>query len=237
MNIYAVIPARSGSKGVPHKNIRSLAGHPLLAWSIAAAKLSKYIERVVVSTDSEQYAEIARIYGAEVPFLRPQHLATDSSVDRDFLVHVVDFFQEKEQFSPPMLALLRPTTPLRNPVCIDEAITLFAASSATSLRSAHECSESPAKWFQKDGKYFKGLMGNKRLDLPRQQCPPAYIPNGYIDIVRSEHIIVHEDMHFPHMLAYVSPVGHEVDTVEDMEYLEYLAQKENILRPWLDSQV
>ena len=114
-DIIAIIPARSGSKSLMDKNIKLLSGHPLIAYSIAAAKLSKGIDRIIVSTNSEKYADIARQYGAEVPFIRPDRYSTDTSTDRDFLIHAMKWLKENEDTLPEYWVHLRPTTPLRIP--------------------------------------------------------------------------------------------------------------------------
>ena len=234
--VYAIIPARSGSKGVPNKNIRLFGGHPLIAWSIAAAKQSSLIDRVFVSTDSEKYAAISVKYGAEAPFLRPSALSTDRSSDKDFFLHALEWLQKNENSIPDIWVHIRPTTPLRDPNLIDAAINMFLNSSnATSLRSGHEASESPAKWFKlNDDGNFSGLMENKWLNMPRQECPKGYIPDGYVDILRSKTILEADDMYFPHMLAYISPVVREVDTEEDFNYLEYEVRNGHILQSYLD---
>ena len=121
----AVIPARSGSKGIPSKNVKPLASKPLIAYSIAAAKKSKLINRIIVSTDSEKYANLAREYGADVPFLRPAELAGDTSTDYDFIKHLLDWLEINEGGTPDYLIHLRPTTPLRDPEIIDHAIDLY----------------------------------------------------------------------------------------------------------------
>lgn len=147
--ITAIIPARGGSKGIPQKNIMDIGGFPLIAYSIAAAKLSKKIDRVIVSTDSKEIAEIAKRFGAEVPFMRPKEIATDTSPDIDFIKHALSWFKAKEGRTPKYIVHLRPTTPLRHPADIDRSITKLAAHSrATSLHSAHELRESPYKLFK-----------------------------------------------------------------------------------------
>ncbi len=108
--VYAIIPARGGSKGVPKKNIRLLAGHPLIAYSIVAARRCRRIDSVIVSTDSQEIADVSRAYGAEVPFLRPKELAQDRSADIDFIRHALDWFEEHDHVEPEMLVHLRPTT-------------------------------------------------------------------------------------------------------------------------------
>lgn len=233
--IYAIIPARSGSKGVPGKNIHPLGGHPLLAWSIAVAKQSRFISRIFVSTDSEEYASIAVKYGAEAPFLRPPSLAGDTSPDRDFFVHALTWLQNHETVTPDIWVHLRPTTPLRDPVLVDEAIARFIQNpEATSLRSGHEAPESPAKWFKlnEDGS-FSGLMGDKWLNMPRQDCPKGYNADGYVDLVRSKVLLTSEEMYFPRMLAYISPPTREVDTQEDLAYLDYEVRGGHVLLSYL----
>jgi len=113
-DIIAIIPARAGSKSLVDKNIKYLSGHPLIAYSIAAAKLSKKIDRVIVSTDSQKYTEIAKQYGAEVPFIRPDKISIDTAIDRDFLIHAMNWFKENESSVPEYWVHLRPTTPLRS---------------------------------------------------------------------------------------------------------------------------
>ena len=116
-----IIPARGGSKGVPGKNIRDVGGFPMIAYSIIASKLSKNIERTIVSTDSQEIADIALKYGAEVPFLRPEKFARDDSKDIEFFQHAIDWFSENEGYVPNYWVQLRPTTPLRESSIIDKS--------------------------------------------------------------------------------------------------------------------
>ena len=226
MSIYAIIPARGGSKGIPGKNLRPLAGYPLIAYSIAAAKLSGRINRAIVSTDSEEIAETARRFGAETPFLRPAALAGDSSGDAEFMRHALDWFKEKEGAVPQYLAHLRPTTPLRDPKLMDDAIELICSRpEVTSLRSAHPAAESPFKWFLcgPEG-FFSGIApqySNDELNKPRQSFPEVYIPDGYLDIIDTAAFLSTGLLHGPRMLAFVSPLCHEVDVPEDFDYLEF----------------
>lgn len=227
MLTYAIIPARSGSKGVPDKNIRVLAGHPLLAWSIAAAKLCPSISRVIVSTDSEEYAKIALHYGAEVPFLRPGELSADTSTDREFLIHALHWFEEHDKVLPEYIALLRPTTPFREPQCIEEALKkLQNRPDCTSLCSAYELPESPAKYFAlcEEENIFKGFMGDEFLSLRRQDCPKAYVWDGCVDVLRSEYLLTTQDVYGQRKLAYITQPSVEIDTESEFAYAEYLAQ-------------
>src|SRR3989344_426118 len=145
--IIALIPARGGSKGIPKKNIIALAGFPLIAYSIAAAKLSKYISRVIVSTDSQEIADIATKYGAEVPFTRPAEFSGDTATDFSIVKHAVEWLQDHENFEPEHVVFLRPTTPLRDPALIDSAVeNLISSPDATCLRSGFETREYPHKF-------------------------------------------------------------------------------------------
>lgn len=230
MDIVAIIPARGGSKGVPQKNIRTLGGFPLIAYSVVAARLAKSITRVIVSTDSEEIAEIARHYGAEAPFLRPAAYARDKSPDIEFVVHALQWFRDHEAVEPDLLIHLRPTTPLRDPEIIDQAVQeVLSNTMATSLRSGHLASESPFKWFTRDdGGYFRTLNGLpvEAANLPRQDFPDVYIPDGYVDVLLPRFVLETNTMHGDKVIGYRSPVCTEVDTEEDFDYLEYQLQRE-----------
>lgn len=228
--IVAVIPARSGSKGVIDKNIKLLAGYPLIAYSIAAAQLAGSIDRIIVSTDSREYAEIAREYGAEVPFLRPDEISSDTSTDYDFVRHLLDWMSCNEGRMPEYLVHLRPTTPLREANYIDAAIErLTQDNNATALRSVHEMSESAYKAFEIDGNYLKSV-GSNSFDLdtfndPRQRFNKTYQANGYVDIIKTKYVIENKKLHGDHVIAFVTPHVVEIDTADDFDYLEYLAAK------------
>lgn len=231
MSIVAIIPARSGSKGVPNKNINLLGDFPLISYSIAAGKLTPEIDRVIISTDSQEYADLAVSYGAEAPFLRPESISGDKSSDLDFVLHALQWFKDNEKEIPEYIVHLRPTTPLRVPEIMSEAIRLFLASpNASSLRSGHAASESPFKWFLKDEEgYFKGLRDDltpEKVNLPRQMFPPVYIPDGYIDIIRSSSVLKTNSLHGNKMMVFESPLCHEVDTAEDFNYIEYQLQNQ-----------
>lgn len=146
MEVLAIIPARSGSKSVIDKNIRIVAEKPMLAWSIEHAKASRLINRVIVSTDSERYADIAREYGAEVPFIRPAEYATDTALDIDVFRHALNWLAENEGYHPDIVVQLRPTYPKRNPKDIDAMIEMLAnAPEADSVRSVALAGEVPYK--------------------------------------------------------------------------------------------
>ena len=184
--INALIPARSGSKRVKNKNIAMVGGHPLIAYSIVACKQTKNIDRVIVSTDCSEIAKIAKNYGAEVPFLRPEVHAQDNSSDKGFLEH---FFKE---ISCDKVLLIRPTSPLRNPRNLFQIVESYKRelkkNTFTGFRSMTKSNHSPYKMFQiKNGKccgFFNDFMGvSEYTNLPNQFFPAAYMPNGYCDMV------------------------------------------------------
>ena len=193
MNILAIIPARSGSKGVPGKNIRDLAGKPLICWSIEEAKKSELLTRVIVSTDSEDIANIAKSCGAEVPFFRPEEISQDLSTDVEFLQHALNFLKEKEEYEPDIVLRLPPTSPLRTARHIDEGIrTLIENPDADSCRPITEAPKHPYKmWRVVDGaQVMEPFLSSavtkmdEPYNLPRQMLPKAYVHTGAMDIMR-----------------------------------------------------
>ena len=234
MNIIAVIPARFGSKGVPGKNIKELAGKPLIAYSILAGIKSKLIDRVIVSTDSDEYASISKDYGAEVPFIRPNEYSDDNSTDYDFVKHLLDWLAEYEGNTPDYIVHLRPTTPFRDPKVLDNAIKKFINNTeVTSLRSAHEMPETAYKQFELEGKYFKTICtGSFELDdanNSRQSFPKTYTPNGYVDILKTSYILGKNLLHGNRVLGFITDFTVEVDSIEDFEFLEWQINKKNNL--------
>ncbi|HEX9892352.1 MAG TPA: acylneuraminate cytidylyltransferase family protein, partial [Gemmatimonadales bacterium] len=136
LRVLAIVPARAGSKSIPRKNIQLFAGHPLLAYSIAAGLQARQVARVLVSTDDEEIAERARDYGAEVPFLRPAQFAQDGTPDLPVFQHALGWLSEHEGYRPEIVVQLRPTSPVRPPDCVDRAVELLtAAPEADSVRA------------------------------------------------------------------------------------------------------
>ena len=205
--VVSLIPARSGSKGILNKNLSLLGGKSLLAWSISASLKSASISRTIVSTDSEEYAELARGLGAEVPFLRPDSISQDKSTDYEFVSHALSYFQGENSI-PDLIAHLRPTTPFRNPVKLNEAIAagLKNENKATALRSVHEMSESAYKSFElsENGNLVSTFTKLSELDNAnngRQSFASTYSPNGYVDLlfpafIRDFHLL-HGNRVFP----------------------------------------
>ena len=189
--ILGIIPARGGSKSIPRKNLLKILGKPLIAWTIEIAKATENIDRLIVSTDDEEIASVAKSFGAEVPFLRPSKYAKDNSKDIDFHIQALDWLEKNESYFPYALVNLRPTTPLRSEIIIDKAILEFLNHpEIDSLRSVQLSQQTPYKmWSLDDKNYLKQLIYLKEYtepyNEPRQNLPLIYWQNGYIDIVKS----------------------------------------------------
>lgn len=192
--VCGLVLARGGSKGLKGKNLRLLGGHPLIAWSIAAARAAVGVDRVICSTDSCQIAEVARGYGAETPFLRPAALASDLSTDLDVFDHALDWLTN-EQGAPELFVQLRPTTPFREPDWIDAAVARMTADTAiTCVRSVAVADHTPYKMWRlsDDGARLDPLLHIDGMaepyNMPRQKLPPVYRHTGQLDVIRAETI-------------------------------------------------
>ena len=177
--VVAIIPARGGSKGVPNKNIKELCGKPLIAYSIEVAKNSNLIDAVIVSTDSDKIASVAREYGADVPFLRPAEFAQDSARDIEYLQHAIKWLEENRSWEVDIVVLLLPTTPTRTVEDIDSALNLLISSGADSVRTMVDFSEvKPHKmWCAVDGTdRVVPLFSEGLKNIPRQELPKCYMP-------------------------------------------------------------
>lgn len=234
MNILAVIPARSGSKSVPHKNIREICGKPMIAYSIEHALQSKYINRVIVSTDSEEYAEISRRYGAETPFIRPAEYATDTALDIDVFKHALTYLRDKEGYEADVVVQLRPTYPIRRISDIDNMIELcLADESIDSIRSMSKATEIPYKmWLEDEVDIGDGFVRIKPLidsipecyNMPRQQLPEVYYQNACIDVFRPRVVMDMNSMSGAVIIGYKMKENFDIDTEEEFikakEYIE-----------------
>lgn len=195
--IVAIVPARSGSKGVPGKNIRLLAGHPLLSWIINSALKSKYIDRVICSTDSEQYAEIARKYGAEVPFIRPSEFATDTATDIQVLTHAVEWLEKNENYTPDIILRLQPTNPTFPTELIDEGIMkLLSDPEADSVRAIAPSHKHPFKmWKVIPNDYIEPFFdinitrNPEAYNMGRQQLPEVFLQVGVMEVLKYNTLI------------------------------------------------
>lgn len=193
-NIVAVIVARGGSKSVPKKNIKLLAGKPLIAYTIEAALKSRFLDRVIVSTDDDEIAEISKKYGAEVPFKRPAELATDTAHTPEVIEHAVSWLEKNENYPVFAVVTLQPTSPLRKTRHIDEGIKKFLEGNHNSLISIKEAF-SPYWMFKTEGNraipfvdYEKELGKVNPLELERQQLPRVYRVEGTLYITKRDYL-------------------------------------------------
>jgi len=195
--ILAIIPARGGSKGIPRKNIRPFSGYPLIAWSIAAAKRSNMVTRVIASTDDEEIAAVAVQFGAETPFLRPSEHAQDNTTDLPVFEHALKWLADHEGYRPDVVVQLRPTSPIRPRGLVDHAIEiLLAHPDADSVRGVVPAGQNPHKmWRLTNGENapMKNLLDLAGIDepynAPRQELPPVYWQTGHIDAIRTATIL------------------------------------------------
>lgn len=192
--MWAIIPARGGSKGIPRKNVKLFQGKPLIVHTIEQAKSSSYVARVVVSTDDNEIADVARAAGAEVPFMRPAHLSQDMSTDLEFMQHATQWFQDNEGIVPQAWLHLRPTYPQRKVEHINKACEMWQLCECDSLRSVVPTEHSVFKSYtvDKDGNLnpIFSQLGDIRepFNMPRQMLPQSFQHNGCIDIVTVETI-------------------------------------------------
>ena len=230
--ILALIPARGGSKGIPRKNIRNFAGYPLIAWSIAAGLQSVLVTRVVVSTDDEEIAAVAREFGAETPFLRPAELAQDDTTDLPVFEHALAWLKENEGYMPEVVVQLRPTSPIRPHGLVDDALQiLLSHDAADCVRGVVPAGQNPHKmWRLPNGENgpMKNLLDVEGLpepyNAPRQSLPPVYWQTGHIDAIRTSSILEKKsltgDVIYP--LVIDSRYTVDIDNLQDWARYEHL---------------
>ncbi|MDP3770367.1 MAG: acylneuraminate cytidylyltransferase family protein [bacterium] len=233
LNILGVVGARSGSKSIPHKNIRPLLGKPLMGWIIEAAALSDRISRLILSTDSPQYAEVGRTYGAATPFLRPMELADDNASDIDYLTHAVAWLEKNEGWKADIILRLPATSPLCTTESINICVDLLINDpEATSSRTITSASKHPYKlWTIKDNQLVsfipKELTGfDEPSNMPRQAFPPAFAHVDVIavryDTLMRDHLLTGNKVLF-HKLSKEDAV--DIDTENDFLMAEILLKK------------
>jgi len=190
---FAVIPARGSSKGIPRKNIREFLGKPLLAWTVEAARTSGVLERVILSTEDEEIAQIGKTYGAEVPFLRPKELAEDKTKTASVIQHTLQWHQDHTGWLPEFVVILEPTSPTRQPFHIREAAKLLIESGADSVASV---SEVPHHYVSTkllrllSNRTLVGVDGSHPKDMVhrRQDLPKQYAFNGLVFSCRTSYL-------------------------------------------------
>ena len=211
--ILGLIPARGGSKGLPRKNIKPVSGKPLIAWTIEQALASKFLDRVVVSTDDKEIAEVSKKYGAEVPFMRPKELATDKSKGIDVVLHTIDWLKENDNRKQcDLLMLLQPTSPLRKSEDIDKAIELLFLKEAKAIVSVCEVGHHPlwANTLPEDG-CMKDFIRQEIINKNRQELPVFYRLNGAIYLAYCNYVKQCRSFIGKDTFAYIMPRERSID--------------------------
>lgn len=225
--ILAIIPARGGSKGIPRKNIKVFNNKPLIAYTINEALKSKYIDRVIVSTEDDEIASVSKYYGAEVPFLRPKELSADSTPGIDPIIHCINWFNQNENYYPDYVCLLQCTSPLRKTKHIDEALEKIIYNESDSLVSVCESEISPY-WMKKieDGK-MKDFLDATKFYSRRQDIPKVYRLNGAIYISKTESLLNNKSFHTENTLPYVMDriTSIDIDDMVDFKFAEFLMKE------------
>lgn len=234
MCTIAIIPARSGSKSLPHKNIRDFCGQPLLVHSIQHARAAETIDRVFVSTDSEEYRQIALASGAECPFLRPETISQDMSRDVEFVAHFLDYMKQAEpETRIGLIVHLRPTCPIRSVGLIDACVRdLRQHNDSTCLRTVVPYSgKSIFKMITRDvttGAVAPAFSSFQNVEAPYDGCRQeinvdVFSPNGCIDVIRPETVRIYGSVSGPRMRLYVMDTETiDIDVQDDFERAEKL---------------
>ena len=227
--MLALIPARSGSKGIPRKNICPLAGKPLIAWTIESARQSECVDRVVESTDDSQIAEIAVQWGAESPFLRPEDIAKDDTPGIAPVIHAIKWLEEHQNYRPDYVALLQPTSPLRESQDINAAYELALRHGADAVVSVTAAEKHPywMKTLDQQGRLENFLPTEKKYQC-RQDLPDVYGLNGAIYIGRREILLAEENLFPTNTYGYVMPPERSVDIDSgwDLQLAELIIQNQ-----------
>jgi N-acylneuraminate cytidylyltransferase len=237
-DIIALIPARSGSKRVPDKNIRLLAGHPLIAYTIAAALQSNVFTRVIVSTDSEHYADIARQYGAEVPFIRPKELSGDLSPDIEWIHYTLNRVGD-DGSNYDCFSILRPTSPFRQPETIQRAWQSFLNEKGIdSLRAVEKCKEHPGKMWVIRGRRMMPLMPLTPQAQPwhssqYQSLPEVYVQNASLEIAWTRVVFEEKTIAGNTVMPFITDgyEGFDVNTPYDWALAEDLIKTGKVKLP------
>lgn len=223
--MIAIIPARGGSKGLPGKNIKPLNGKPLIAYAVEAALQSKNIDRVIVSTDDDEIAKIAKEYGAEIPFMRPAFLASDNAQAVDNYIYTIGRLEKESGQKIDCFVVLQPTSPLRIAEDIDGAVDLFNLKHADSVIS-YTPEAHPVTWhkYLDDDGRFENIFADNINN--RQENKTSYYPNGAVYVFKTS-MIRERKYYTKKSYAYVMPRirSVDIDFIEDFEYAEFLLQR------------
>lgn len=228
MSVLAVIPARAGSVGLPGKNIRLLAGRPLITHSIAAARAARHVTRTVVSTDSPEYARIAVEAGAETPFLRDAGLSGPDVFSVEVVRDTLRRLDTTEGYVPDLVVMLLPTSPLRTAASIDRGIALFLEHQPDSVVSVCESAKQDVHFRRIVDGRLQPLPHVTSLNVQRQDTQPLYVVNGSIYVATPATIRAHGSFHLPDARALVMSAAESVDIngPEDFAYAEWLMARQ-----------
>jgi CMP-N-acetylneuraminic acid synthetase len=232
--VLALIPARGGSRRLPGKNLLKLCGEPITVWSVKAAQQSKYVDRIVVSTDSDEIAEVARAAGADVPFMRPNYLASDTASSLDVVKHALNELNQKGQCYE-FIVLLQPTSPLRTSKHIDESFELLQSKDADAIVGVTEL-DHPIELTNRlpDDLSMKGFFATDS-HLRSQEFPKRYRVNGAIYLVRVESLIKENTIFLSDRIyAYKMDreVSVDIDTPYDLKLADALFDRDEFIKPF-----
>ncbi|MFU0823629.1 acylneuraminate cytidylyltransferase family protein [Clostridium sp.] len=224
--ILGVIPARGGSKGIPHKNIINFCGKPLIAHSIEAAKKSKYIDYILVSTDDREIKEVSLKYGAKAPFLRPKEISDDKSKSIDVVVHAINYLRDNDETFDYVI-LLQPTSPLRTEKDVDSAIKTIIEKKGRSLVSLCKVDENPILMRTIEGGKLKPILEFGGDNLRRQDLPQFYIFNGAIYINTVDMLLEDRTFVDEHTIPYIMEKckSVDIDNILDVKIAEYILEE------------
>ena len=237
VEVLVIIPARGGSKSIPRKNIRSLAGHPLIAYSIAAGLAAGTVTRLVVSTDDDEIATVARKYGAGVPFLRPAEHSQDNTTDLPVFRHALEWLHENESYRPDIVVQLRPTSPFRRVRHIDDAVRLLLEHpQADAARTVCVPFQNPFKMWRISPDGLMQPLGHELgipyepYNQPRQALPDVYWQTGYVDACRADTILAKNSMTGQRILPVVIDPSEwiDIDSPDDWLRAERLLENGDI---------
>jgi CMP-N-acetylneuraminic acid synthetase len=233
LHVLAVVPARGGSKSIPRKNLRPLAGHPLIAWSIAAAQEATCVDRILVSTDDPEIRAVAVACGADAPFLRPAALALDHSPDLPLFEHALGWLEREERWRPDIIVQLRPTSPFRPTGLVEAGVAQLADDPrADSVRTVTAPAQNPYKmWRTTPGSsYLAPLLhdgGPEAYNRPRQELPATLWQTGHLDAFRRETLVHKGTLTGDRVRPLLVPGRYsvDIDTLDQWDYAEWLLRR------------
>ncbi len=231
MNVLAIIPARGGSKTLPRKNVHPFLNKPLIYWSIAAAHEAELVDRVIVSTDDDEIADLSVKFGAAVPFMRPAALALDDITDYPVIRHCLETLAKREGLMPDIVVQLRPTSPLRPSGLIDKGIKkLISTDAADSLRVVCTPHNNPYKMWKLSGSFIEPLIKtsiHEAYNQPRQTLPTSYWQIGTLDVIRTKTIFEQESLSGSHILPLIvdSQIAVDIDDLNSLKHAEETFQR------------